>query len=330
MTVMYASRDMRNATTAYAGKRVLVIGGTRYFGRRLVKLLLDGSARVTLLTRGIKADPFADRVTRIRADRTDRRRLVEALRGRGEWDVVFDQVCYGPEEAEASAAALGNRVGRYVFTSTVSVYGDDLDGRLGEDRFDPWKYELRGGSAKALGYGEGKRQAEAYFFQRTELEPVAVRLPAVLGPDDPSGRLEFHVSRVLRGKALVIPDLDARLSLISSTEAADFLAWVALSAHVGPINAASTGDLAIGRLLRLIEAATGRRASVRIEGNRRHASPFAGPHSWTLDQRLAAAMGFQFSDVETWLVPLIDETCDRLPRRPRWLPGVIAQRLGWS
>jgi nucleoside-diphosphate-sugar epimerase len=300
------------------------MGGTRYFGRRLVRLLLEAGARVTLLTRGIKADSFGDRVNRIRADRTYRRRLCEALRGQGEWDVVFDQVCYGPEEAEASAAALGNRVGRYVFTSTVSVYGDDLDGSLGEDRFDPWRYELRGGSAKALGYGEGKRQAEACFFQRTKLELVAVRLPAVLGPDDPSGRLEFHVSHVRQGKALVVPDLDVGFSLISSREAADFLAWAALSAHVGPINAASTGDLAIGRLLRLIEAASGRRASVRIEGNRRHASPFAGPHSWTLDQRLAAAMGFQFSAVESWLVPLIDETRDRLSQKPRWLPAMVA------
>jgi len=320
----------RDTTADWAGKRVLVIGGTRYFGRRLVECLLERGARVTLLTRGTKADPFADRVTRITADRTDRHRLVEALRGWGEWDVVFDQVCYAPNDAEASATALTDRVGRYVLTSTVSVYGDDLEGQLGEDGFDPRKYELRGGSVKALGYGEGKRQAEAYFFQRTRLDVTAVRLPAVLGPDDTSRRLEFHVSRVLDGKALVIPDLEARFSLISSQEAAAFLGWVGLSNHVGPINAASTGDVAIGQVLRLIEAATGRRSKVLAEGKRRDTSPFAGARSWMLDQRLASGLGFQFAPLESWLGPLIDETRDRLLRKPRWLPVAVAQRLGWG
>ena len=44
--------------------------------------------------------------------------------GRREFDVVIDVACYNPAAARLSAEALRDRVGRYVFVSTVSVYAD--------------------------------------------------------------------------------------------------------------------------------------------------------------------------------------------------------------
>ena len=43
-------------------KRILVIGGTRFFGLRLVEGLLEAGHAVTLATRGRAADPFGGRV----------------------------------------------------------------------------------------------------------------------------------------------------------------------------------------------------------------------------------------------------------------------------
>lgn len=50
-------------------KRVLVIGGNRYFGKRLVSHLLERGDDVTLLNRGNLDDGFGDRVRRIKMDR---------------------------------------------------------------------------------------------------------------------------------------------------------------------------------------------------------------------------------------------------------------------
>jgi len=51
--------------------KILVLGGTRFFGVHMVKTLLDYGVEVTIATRGNAKDKFSDRVHRIKLDRTD-------------------------------------------------------------------------------------------------------------------------------------------------------------------------------------------------------------------------------------------------------------------
>ncbi|CAN7742153.1 NAD-dependent epimerase/dehydratase family protein [Paenibacillus sp. LjRoot56] len=46
--------------------KILVLGGTAFFGRRLVRLLLGDGHDVTIATRGQTPDDFGDAVTRIK------------------------------------------------------------------------------------------------------------------------------------------------------------------------------------------------------------------------------------------------------------------------
>lgn len=41
--------------------QILVVGGTRYFGKYTIKALLQKGHAVTIATRGNAADPFGDR-----------------------------------------------------------------------------------------------------------------------------------------------------------------------------------------------------------------------------------------------------------------------------
>ena len=50
---------------------ILVIGGTRFFGVHMVNALLKNGHNVTIATRGITADNFGDKVTRVMLDRTN-------------------------------------------------------------------------------------------------------------------------------------------------------------------------------------------------------------------------------------------------------------------
>src|SRR5687767_6224232 len=102
-------------------KRILVLGGTRYVGKRLVQLLLDRGDSVTVGTRGRHAVPFTGDVTFLKLDRFDRGSTQSAL-ARGEWDIVYDQQCYGPEDAAITVEVLKERVRRYVLCSTAAVY----------------------------------------------------------------------------------------------------------------------------------------------------------------------------------------------------------------
>ncbi|MGR4032399.1 NAD-dependent epimerase/dehydratase family protein, partial [Bacillus sp. ZZQ-131] len=54
-------------------KKVLVLGGTRFFGKHLVEYLLQAGHDVTIATRGVTEDSFGSAVKRIIVDREDRK-----------------------------------------------------------------------------------------------------------------------------------------------------------------------------------------------------------------------------------------------------------------
>src|SRR5215470_7820957 len=99
----------------------LIIGGTRNLGPSIVRALLDRGHQVSVLNRGQTADDLPREVERLRADRSDRDQLKQAL-GRREFDLVVDTTLYNGTDAEAVVELLGGRVGRYVFLSTGQVY----------------------------------------------------------------------------------------------------------------------------------------------------------------------------------------------------------------
>ncbi|MGV2805266.1 NAD-dependent epimerase/dehydratase family protein, partial [Clostridium perfringens] len=101
--------------------KILVLGGTRFFGKRLVNRLLAKGDAVTILPRGHHQDSFGGAVARLTVDRKDPECLQQAV-GSQDFDIVYDNICYTPEEAGQAADIFAGRIGQYVLTSTLSVY----------------------------------------------------------------------------------------------------------------------------------------------------------------------------------------------------------------
>ena len=284
--------------------KILVLGGSRYFGKRLVNLLAgSGKHEVTVATRGQTEAQFDAPVTQLRLDRTDEKSLQEAAAA-GPWDLVYDNICYSPNEALAAVRAFKGCVGKYVLTSTLSVYKLGKS-PLAEEDFDPYHYELKLGDKQAFDYGEGKRLAEAAFFQQADFPVSALRIPIVLGPDDYTRRLHFHVEHIQQGLPIGIPNPDASISFITSAETAKFLDWLGENELTGPINACSDGEITIGEIIRLIESITGKTALIERETTQEHQSPFGIPSSWVMDNTKAREAGYQFEALGDWLPGLI-------------------------
>src|SRR5690606_4316290 len=150
------------------------------------------------------------------------------------WDVVFDQLCFSSNDAEIIAQALVGKMKRYVFTSTLSVY--DYGVNMDEEVFDPYSYELKMVDRQEVSYQEGKRQAEAYFFQKSTVPVVAMRIPIVLGEHDYTERLLHYVNSAKEGKQVYFPNLEAEMCFVHQKEAGEFLTWVADIDFTGPIN----------------------------------------------------------------------------------------------
>lgn len=283
--------------------KVLVIGGTKFFGKHLVTKLVRDGHDVTILSRGNKAVP--EGVSHLIADRSHSDQLMSALKGKS-FDVVFDQVCYQPEVAELSLRAFKDRTHRYVFTSSVSVY-EQMPG-LVEASFDPMRFEVP--AERPLNYADGKRAVEKVFLE-SPLSTVMVRIPIVMGVDDDSQRLIWHMDRIRNGEPIYFPNIDASMSFIDSVDAGEFIAWCGFQDFTGPINAASEDTVKLSAIVSLIEKTTAKSANLlENEGEPEEHSPYGVRNDWTVSVARAVNEGFSFQKLKDWLPPLVKRLHD--------------------
>lgn len=292
-------------------KNILVIGGTRYFGKLLVQRLLRAGHRVTIATRGYAPDPFGDRIGRIRVDRRNEHAMRNAFRELS-FDIVFDQMCYSPLDAAISTRVFAGKVGRYVMTSTIDAYRElaprEAAFREGDlpvlaqriDTVYPWHDPARAIEC----YVSGKVQAEAYLERDGSLPLATVRLAHVLGgPEDFTGRLAHYVDLVRLRGTLHYANAAARVSFMEAQEAADFLVWTGMQEFRGPVNAACDGALSAlelhARVAALLdETPRSLKVAAQAPGV---LSPFDFATPLALDTARAKALGYRFGHTDDWL-----------------------------
>ncbi len=130
-----------------------------------MELCLQNSHDVTILTRGQSGNPFGSQVHQLIADRDDEHTLVQAL-SNTTWDIVYDNICYSPKDAQKIIEILEGKTTKLIFTSTLATY--EADGIVKtEADFNPYNYEIRMGNRQDFTYSEGKRQAEAVLFKKS-------------------------------------------------------------------------------------------------------------------------------------------------------------------
>lgn len=188
--------------------RILVIGGTLFIGKLLVKELLKAKHDVVIVHRKPGHD-LGRRVGEIIADRNDPDTMREALRGQ-RFDVVFDNVYdWGrgttAAQVEGTVRAFEQKLQRYVFMSSVAAYGDGLNHHEG-DALAP--------DSHPDPYVRNKAMSERLLFrihQRTGLPVVTLRPPFIYGPTNPFYREAFFWDRLRDGRPVIIPGDGRRL-----------------------------------------------------------------------------------------------------------------------
>ncbi|MBV1939484.1 reductase [Streptomyces sp. BV286] len=294
-------------------REVCVIGGNRYFGKRLIDRLLLAGDRVTVVNRGSSAPPPG--AIHLIADRDDEKSLERAL-GARTFDVVVDQVCYTPVQARIARRVFAGRTRRYVMTSTVEVYEYEDSARpVREDAVDPRTVpvdaELPWDDPQFLDahYGEGKRQAEAVFAADPPFPYVAVRVAHVLGGDDDfTGRLGHYADRIRTGEPVSVPAVNHPATYIHVEEIADFLAWTVAGEFTGPVNAASHGPLTTEDLCEAVTAYLPDGKAVFRSVDIGPFSPLSFSRSYGMDNARATRLGFSFGRARDWLPRAVAET----------------------
>ena len=180
--------------------KMLVLGGSRFIGLHLVRLLHDQGHEVSVLNRGQTEVALPAGVKRLRADRTNPGEVKSAL-GRASYDAAFDISGYTPASLLPVVEALDGRVGRFVFCSTTSVYAPSEVLPIDED-FALFR------TPEASQYARDKIECEDLLlgvysrgFPMTILRP-----PYVYGPDNYISEREFSFfARLTQGRNVVIP-----------------------------------------------------------------------------------------------------------------------------
>ena len=219
--------------------RVLVIGGTLFIGKLLVKRLIAADHEVTILHR--KAEhPFGRRVRNAVADRNDAAAIRDALSGL-RFDAVYD-IAYDWErgttgaQVEATAKSIPGDLTRYIFMSSVAAYGDGLnhaeDDPLASDiHTDPY-VRNKAGSERAL----------FRMYHESRFPVVTMRPPFVYGPENPFYREAFFWDRLRLDRPIIIPGDGNRLMQFVYVNDLVEACFNALGKHTAPGRAFNVAD----------------------------------------------------------------------------------------
>ena len=289
----------RPAKAPISGRKVLVIGGTRFMGVQLVKELIALGNNVTIATRGRKRDSFGMYVERLFMDVSNEASVKAALSGKY-FDVVFDNLAYCSLYANNVLSHV--KCGKYIQLSSMETY-ENMIPDMREEYFNPYnlQVEIRGVS---VGYVKGKRLAEAVAYQYFKKLPVTtVRIPYVTKTD----RLFYYCKSIVKQEAMNIDDVSRGFTFIRDTEVGSFLPWIAAQDFNGPINLASEGMVTIDMILKYIEGKTGKVAIIDTKNGTK--SPFHefNEKTFSLNMDRAKQLGYHVSNINSWFWNLMDE-----------------------
>jgi nucleoside-diphosphate-sugar epimerase len=310
--------------------RVLVIGGTVFTGPRIVRSLLARGHAVTTFHRGRTPGNLPPEVERLHGDRSDPAQLGRAIAGRS-FDGCVDTIAMRGADTASAIDLLYGRVGHYVHFSTGQVYlvrrgcpsparEEDYAGPLGTP---PAPHAWDEGQWT---YGVEKRECEDLLEEAwsvRDFPATRLRLTMVHGEDDPRGRVQAYVLRLLDGGPLLVPVEPS--PPIRPIHAAAVVETVVRILEEGAGKGAAfnlaqgeawTHDQLIGRVAGMlgVEPVIERRPREELiaDGVFPASAPLANPWMSVLDPgRAARELGFRPGAFEDWLPGLVEALAAR-------------------
>ena len=246
------------------GKRLLVLGGTRFLGPQIVRNALEAGWEVTLFNRGKSNPHLFPELEKLVGDRNESH---DALKN-GEWDAAIDTSGYIPHHVLEACEVLKDRCGHYVFVSTLSVYESGQEGVLDEEapvgQVEPDKMEEFQviGDIRKFGmryYGPLKALCEEAAESAMPGRVSNVRPGLIVGPEDSTDRFTYWPVRVNQGGEVLAPgDPDVGIQVIDVRDLGTFCFHLARERTPGVLNAVGfEGQITMQELLHGAKLVTG-------------------------------------------------------------------------
>ena len=183
---------------------ILILGGTGFIGPHEINYARARGHKITMFNRGKTAPDMFPDVEALVGDRDDQ---LDSLKGR-DWDAVIDNSGFYPRHARLSAELLHGHVGKYLFVSSISAYGESLT--IDHDEFSaPYALMADPSDESDSIYGEtyGPRKAlcEKEISKVFGDQAINVRPGIITGTGDPTERLRHWLRRMHVGNEILVP-----------------------------------------------------------------------------------------------------------------------------
>ena len=167
------------------------MGGTRFIGVYLTKVLVEAGHEVVLFNRGNKPAPV-EGVKQIHGDRKDPAQLKEKL-ANVSFDAVFDNNGRELSDTQPLVEIFNGKVQHFVYVSSAGVYlKSDLMPHKEGDRVDPNSRH------------KGKHHTEDYLL-KSGIPWTSIRPVYIYGPQNYNPLEAWFFDRILRNRPLPIP-----------------------------------------------------------------------------------------------------------------------------
>lgn len=171
--------------------RILVMGGTRFIGVYLTKMLVAQGHDVVLFNRGKQPAPV-EGISQIHGDRTDAEQLKETLSGE-KFDAIFDNNGRKLSDTQPLVELFQGQIQHFVYVSSAGVYlkSDQMPHVEGDD-VDPQSRH------------RGKFETEAYLTEHN-IPFTSVRPVYIYGPQNYNDVEAWFFDRIVRDRPIPIP-----------------------------------------------------------------------------------------------------------------------------
>ena len=270
--------------------RILILGGTGFTGSYQVQYALSRGHSVTTFNRGkTHAGKLPSEVEQLIGDRNGK---LDALKNR-QWDAAIDNPTTLPAWVRDVAQILQGSVDRYVFISTISVYGEPNfgpDETASTEKYegaDPYQETLE--AMKAGGYKTyrplkalSEKEAEKWFAEKT----LIIRPGLIAGPRDETDRFTYWPVRIEHGGEVLAPGSpEDPVQFIDARDLAEWTIRMVENRETGVYNATGPAKpLGVGEMLDQIKGALKSNATF----------------TWVPEDFLAQQKVEPWSDVPVW------------------------------
>lgn len=171
--------------------RILIMGGTRFVGVSLTKILVEQGHEVVLFNRGHKPAPV-EGITQIHGDRQNASQLKEKLAGES-FDAIFDNNGRELSDTQPLVEIFKDKVQHFIYMSSAGVY-------LSSDEMP----HIEGDTVDPNSRHKGKHETESYLAS-SGIPFTSIRPTYIYGPGNYNDLEAWFFDRLVRNRPILIP-----------------------------------------------------------------------------------------------------------------------------